>query len=72
MLIERFLDNRNENTMILPKVSSEVGIFYQLLLEEISKRKNILCKKNKEINAKSIQIHMGRLINKYLKKSSKK
>ena len=45
MLIESFLDNRNENTMILPKVSSEVGIFYQLLLEEISKRKNILCKK---------------------------
>ena len=29
---------------------------------------NILCKKNKEINAKSIQIHMGTLINKYLRK----
>jgi hypothetical protein len=29
---------------------------------------NILCKKNKDINAKNIQIHMGKLINNYLKK----
>jgi hypothetical protein len=30
--------------------------------------KNILCKKNKKINTKNIQIHMGRLINNYLNK----
>ena len=29
---------------------------------------NILCKKEKDINAKNIQIHMGKLINNYIKK----
>ena len=31
--------------MVLPKVSSEVFIFYQLLIKEILKSKNYLCKK---------------------------
>ena len=43
--INLFLDNRNNTTLVLPKVSPEVVIFYQLLIQRILKSKNYLCKK---------------------------
>ena len=43
--INSFLDDRNNTTMVLPKVSAEVVIFYQLLIQQILKSKNYLCKK---------------------------
>ena len=43
--INLFLDDRNNTTIVLPKVSSEVVIFYQLLVQQILKSKNYLCKK---------------------------
>ena len=43
--INLFLDDRNNTTMVLPKVNAEVVIFYQLLILEILKSKNFLCKK---------------------------
>ena len=43
--INLFLDDRNNTSIVLPKVSAEVVIFYQLLILEILKSKNFLCKK---------------------------
>ena len=43
--INLFLDDRNNTTIVLPKVSVEVVIFYQLLIQEILKSRNYLCKK---------------------------
>ena len=43
--INLFLDDRNNTTIVLPKVSAEVVIFYQLLIQQILKSKNYLCKK---------------------------
>jgi len=39
------LDNRSHTTLVLPKVSSEIVIFYQLLIQRILKSKNYLCKR---------------------------
>ena len=39
------LDNRSHTTLVLPKVSSEIVIFYQLLIQRILISKNYLCKK---------------------------
>mgnify|MGYP006091148339 CR=1 FL=1 len=44
-VIESFLEDKINTTMILPKVSSEIIIFYQILLKEICKNKNFLCRK---------------------------
>ena len=43
--INLFLDNKSHTTLVLPKVSSEIVIFYQLLIQRILKSKNYLCKK---------------------------
>jgi hypothetical protein len=43
--INLFLNDKKNTTMVLPKVSSEVVIFYQLLIYRILKSKNFLCKK---------------------------
>ena len=43
--INLFLDNRSHTTLVLPKVSSEIVIFYQLLIQQILKSKNYSCKK---------------------------
>jgi hypothetical protein len=43
--INLFLDDRKNTTMLLPKVGAEVVIFYQLLIQQILKSKNYLCKK---------------------------
>ena len=43
--INLFLSDRKNTTMLLPKVIPEVTIFYELLIQEILKSKNYLCKK---------------------------
>ena len=43
--IELFLEDNKNTTMILPKISGEIVIFYELLIEEISKSKNFFSKK---------------------------
>ena len=43
--IRTFLEDRINTVMILPKVNEEVTVFNQLLIEELSKRNNFLCKK---------------------------
>lgn len=43
--IQLFLDDNINTTMVLPKVSSEIVLFYELLIEEISRNKKFLCKK---------------------------
>lgn len=43
--INSFLNDRNNTTVVLPKVSAEIVIFYQLLIQKILKSKNFLCKK---------------------------
>jgi hypothetical protein len=43
--IELFLEDNVNTTMILPKVNGEVTIFYELLIEKISRNKNFLIKK---------------------------
>ena len=47
--IQTFLDDRVNTAMILPKVSEEVTIFYQLLIEAISKQNSFLCKRIENI-----------------------
>ena len=43
--INLFLDDKKKTTMLLPKVSPEVTIFYELLIQEILKVKVFLCRK---------------------------
>ena len=43
--IESFLEDEIQTTMTLPKVSNEIVIFYQILIQEITKNKKLLCKK---------------------------
>ena len=40
--IDSFLDDKENTIAILPKVSVEVVIFYHLLIEKLSKKKNII------------------------------
>ena len=47
--INLFLDDKKNTTMLLPKVIPEVTIFYELLIQEISKAKVFLCKKIENI-----------------------
>ena len=47
--INLFLDDKKNTTMLLPKVIPEVTIFYELLIQEISKAKVFLCKKIKSL-----------------------
>ena len=43
--VELFLNDNKNTTLILPKISGEVDIFYQMLIRRISKRKNLRLKK---------------------------
>ena len=47
--INLFLDDKKKTTMLLPKVSPEVTIFYELLIQEILKVKVFLCRKVENI-----------------------
>ena len=43
--IVSFLDDKINTSMALPKVSGEIVVFYQMLIQEISKNKNYIFKK---------------------------
>ena len=43
--INSFVDDKKNTTIILPKISEEVVIFYKFLIQEVLKSKNFLCKK---------------------------
>tara|TARA_B100000767_G_C19559415_1_gene448414 strand:- start:360 stop:752 length:393 start_codon:yes stop_codon:yes gene_type:complete len=43
--IESFLEDTIHTTMTLPKVNDEVVIFYQILIQEITKNKKLHCYK---------------------------
>ncbi len=43
--IKIFLDDKTNSTLIFPKISDEIVVFYQLLIQKITKKNNVLCRK---------------------------